>query len=60
MWLLRRLPAETAHNLALWALRTGWWRVGLIIDAFLTLLWTTPLIMAIQCLEAIDKRAKSR
>jgi hypothetical protein len=48
MWLLRRLPPETAHNLSLWALRTGLWRVALVLDALLTLCWTVPLIWLIR------------
>jgi len=48
MWLLRRLPSETAHNLALWALRTGLWRVGLVADAVITLCWAAPLTWIIR------------
>ena len=51
MWLLRLLPAEIAHNLALFALRTGLWRVGLIIDGLLTLIWAAPLAWLLRWLE---------
>jgi hypothetical protein len=43
MWLLRRLPAETAHNLAIWSLKTGAWRIGVVVDALITLSWSWPL-----------------
>jgi hypothetical protein len=48
LWLLRRLPPETAHHLAIFALRTRLWRVQLVIDALITLAWSTPLVLALR------------
>ena len=43
MRLIRLLPPETAHRLALWGIRTGLWRVPMVVGAVVTLAWTTPL-----------------
>jgi hypothetical protein len=32
MFLLRLLPIEWAHTLAIWSIRTGFYRVGLWVD----------------------------
>jgi hypothetical protein len=52
MWVLRRLAPETAHWLGLLALRTGLWRVQVIIDALITLAWTAPLVLVLRLARA--------
>jgi hypothetical protein len=39
MTLMRLLPPEMAHNVALSSLRTGIWRVGVLADTLPTLAW---------------------
>lgn len=51
MRLLRLLPPETAHAIALWALRTGFFRVGVVIDAICTIVWAAPAAWLLRRLE---------
>lgn len=43
VWIARKFPAELSHKMAILALRTGLWRVLIIIDALITLSWAIPL-----------------
>lgn len=51
MRLLRLLPPENAHTIALWMLRTGLWRAGVMIDALCTLAWSAPALWLLRRLE---------
>lgn len=54
MRLLRLLPPETAHAIALWALRTGFFRVGVVIDAICTIVWAAPAAWLLRRLERLN------
>jgi hypothetical protein len=49
--LLRRLPPEMAHDLAIWALRTGLYRVGLVVDGLVMAAWAFPAAWLLRRLE---------
>jgi hypothetical protein len=40
--LLRLLPPEAAHVIAIWAIRTGMARCAIVADALCTLAWAAP------------------
>lgn len=40
--LIRLLPAEAAHAIGLWAVKSGAWRPAIALDALCTLAWAIP------------------
>jgi hypothetical protein len=60
LWLLRLLQPETTHNLVIWSLRTGFWRVGLTIEALITLTWAIPARWLFRLLSKWDRPDKGR
>ena len=66
MRIIHLLPIEVAHNMAIWGIRTGLWRISVIFDNVLgfvwaswMFIWSTPALWMLNwCENYLDRHNK--